>query len=242
MAITRVQKAKGSATSSPVSASWGSPTTAGSFLVALLCHTANPGTYTAPSGWSQVGATFNNGTQLYCSLWDAVNAASQSGSQSWSWSGGSSPTRNALIIAEYSGVATSNPQDGSNQTNSGNSATPATGTLATSNASDLLIGLVCQSNTSDSNGITFSSPGGGFTLVDTQSSGTAVTLLLNLGFCEQIVSSTGSYQATVSSTETNIWAGILAGFSAAASGALWKSPSQRRRRPAALQPRDLYTW
>jgi hypothetical protein len=238
VAITRVQYAKTTASAKPIAPSWTSPTAAGNYLAALLAHGGNPGAYTPPANWSQVGSTLNNGTQLYCSLWQVVNAASQSGSQSWTWA--NTPANHCIFMIEYSGIAQVSPQDGSNQTNTGTSTSPATGTLATTSANDLLLGLICQANNGDGVSISFSAPTSSFSLVDQEAVGNVNVARVALAFLERIVSATGSYSVGVTSNDNNFWAGILAGFSAVPTA----TPRQWRRQPrlAPHEPRDLILW
>ncbi len=112
-------------------------------------------------------------------------------------------------IVEYSGIATSGALDVAVGA-SGSSATPSSGPLTTTNASDLLVaGNYIASN--------FLRVGAGYTLrVDTSPDDDIVE--------DQIVAATGSYSASSTQTVANWWVMQLAAFRAAGSGSADTTP------------------
>src|SRR3989344_6725230 len=205
-AIARVQQTSGSATANPVSATWVSSTTTGNLLVAQIITASDPGIITPPSGgWTLVDTIINaNYTKLYY----IENAAAQSGSQSWAITGDTSATQ--LIMAEYSGVATSGALD-QYSTVTGVDTTLTTPTVNTTTADQLLIGVFGNGSTSES----FSSPTNSFSIY---AQGTVGLAPASSGaFVDRIVSSTGSYSAGVTGTGGSAWGSIIATFKAASS-------------------------
>jgi len=87
-----------------------------------------------------------------------------------------------IAVAEYSGVATASPNDGTNQTATGATTTPKGGALTTTNANDLIIGA-------------------NYVLSNTQGAGSGFTrrVITNPDsdiLEDRIVTATGSYSAT----------------------------------------------
>src|SRR3989344_4815628 len=205
-AIARVQQTSGSATTNPVSATWTSSTTSGNLLVAQIVTASDPGLITPPAGgWTLIDTIINaNYTKLYY----IQNAAAQSGSQSWAITGDTSATQ--LIMAEYSGVATSGALD-QYSTVTGVDTTLTTPTVNTTTADQLLIGVFGNGSTSES----FSSPTNSFSIY---AQGTVGSAPASSGaFVDRIVSSTGSYSAGVTGTGGSAWGSIIATFKAASS-------------------------
>jgi hypothetical protein len=172
---------------------------------------ANDGaTVSTPSGWSVAVGQVNVGPSppagaVY--IFYIANASSKSGSQSFT----TSSFNHLLVLAEYSGIATSTPLD---QTafaiNTETDTTLTTGTTGTTTQADeLIVGGVAQSSAM---GGSLTSPTNSFTLVDTASSVGAT-----VAFVQRIVSSTGTFETSVSSADTGSRSGGLATFKAAAS-------------------------
>ncbi len=227
MSIALVQTAIGSSTngdqtgsSSPVAASWGSATTAGSLLLAILGSDGDMGTVTPPSGgWTlYTNSSIQNGTQAECKIYYILNASSQSGSSSWSYTGEASSNGVSLILAEYSGIATSSATDGNAVTNTQTATgSGVTGNFTTSNANDLLIAVFAETVRSGTN---FSSPTNSFVIEKQQAvvTGNLVPVRnLHHGFSDRIVSSTGTYSTGVTgpSTSVDTWASVIVAFKAA---------------------------
>jgi YD repeat-containing protein len=113
--------------------------------------------------------------------------------------GGTSYAHLGVQIAEYSGIATSSPLDGTSAA-IGTNATVNSGTVTTSNANDLLVGA-------DYLDAGTGAAGSGFTL----RTGTANNTVLE----DKIVTSTGSYSATAPVTGADWWIIQIAAFKAA---------------------------
>jgi hypothetical protein len=225
--IVRIQTANNThanTTSTSLAVTWGKPTATGNYLIALFGFSGPPGAFTTlPTGFVQLGATFGN-----CAVLHAVNAASQTGAQTFNWT---NAVKNGCIMMEYQGVLATSPQDGANVTNSGTSAAPATGTLTTTNAVDLLVGLVFQNNNVDATTPTFSAPTNKFRLVTQQSFGIDPAVIFGQGALENVVTATSSYSSAVTSNDPNAWVTILValkGYGAAAppSGSLFRNAAE----------------
>jgi hypothetical protein len=209
--IQRIQEVKntgGNVTHTSQAATWSKNTVTGNYLIALFCWSGNPGAWgTLPTGWAPLGSNFNP-AGVSCGILNAVNAASQTGAQTFNWT---NSVKSGIIMMEYQGVLSSGPQDGTNVTNSGATTTPTTGSATTTFAVDLLIGLVCQQNNNDAVTPTFSAPTNKFTLVDQTSFGIDPAVIYGMGALEKVVTVTGSYSGAVTSTDANGWASILVG-------------------------------
>jgi len=111
-------------------------------------------------------------------------------------------------IYEYSGIATTSFLDQTNYTSGGNGANIVTGSVTTTNNNELLIGVTVQLLATQSSAIN------GFTLYD----GVQYNMVSN-AYLEQIVSSTGTYQAGTNTATANGYgfAGCIATFKEATS-------------------------
>jgi hypothetical protein len=107
-----------------------------------------------------------------------------------------------IRIAEYSGVDPSNALDTSVGAQ-GNTATSNSGTVATTNANDILIGANVVQSTS-------TGPGAGYTSRGITADGDILE--------DQVVSATGSYSATATLDKVQLWIMQMAAFRAAVSG------------------------
>lgn len=240
MAITRVQTVSGSsanvASPSSVAATWGSTTTAGNLLIAAVYTAAVVSGFTTPSNWVLIGSAVTNTGVLR--LYYIANAAARSGAETFSWTALASAAA-SLTLIEYSGIAAA-PLD-QNNSSTGTSAAPATGSVTTLQASELVLGFVGQVTTS-ATAISFSAPTGGFTLVGQQvttNTHSAPSTQVDLGLLEDIVSSTGTYSSGCTSNTNSTWSGIIASFIGAAPSGL---PRRHLPRLAAKEPRGAYCW
>jgi hypothetical protein len=103
------------------------------------------------------------------------------------WSGASSGN---IIIAEYTGNATSSVLDGATGTASGSKSTSLnSGNITTTNASDLLFGLGDYNSTS-----TTLTAGSGYTMEKT------LAVTTSVGAEDQVVSATGTYSASMTAS------------------------------------------
>jgi hypothetical protein len=202
-----VQTATNTGTSNSIGATWGQNTTAGNLLVALVAFYGTSQTVTAPAGWVQVGSTTNNGS-CNTTLWYYANAPAQGSTGNFSVT--TTPTCMAIMVAEYNHIILSSPEDGSGNSSTGMSSSPATGSQTTANANDLLVGSVAQA-ASVGPSITFSAPTNSFTL-ETQVQASGGGPILAVGLVDELVTSTGTYSSGVTSTKSTTWCGQIAAF------------------------------
>jgi hypothetical protein len=204
--IYQVQNGTGSRThlqGTPVTANWPNATTAGNCLFGIIgSDTAI--TPTAATGFTLV-SSFQEATFDSIYFYDAVNASSQSGSTSWAYTPGSIGV--TLIILEYHGLATTTPQDGTTQT--GGSTTGATSftgpSITTTNANDLILTVFCGTATGATGPVYSHSASDGFVIrqqINVEYLTTPTATWNVLCVCESIVSSTGTYNCSVTSNVT----------------------------------------
>jgi hypothetical protein len=205
-AITLVQKAQAEATGGAVSSfnvAYGSAVTSGNELFAWLrvgnstqtavtvSDNVNAGNWTLAT--SIVDST--NGRAIYLFYRENTGAGTPTVTASWSTV---TANNDALQVYEYSGLATSNSLDQKTSANPATSTTPSSGSITTTQASELVIGgVVLGSGTLT----TVSTESTGFTTQENDTLGTSNHG--HLHSADQIVSSTGTftYQPTLSATE-----------------------------------------
>lgn len=195
MSITRIQNTNNTGNSSTASATYGSATTPGSFLAAIV--TAGD-TVTAPSGFSlAVGNTsFTDGVPIY--IFYQANAPSIS-SVSATISGGFPWI---MFIAEYSGLVTSSALDTTGSAMEAPGNTTQSGTIVTVYTNELIIAGL---NNSTPGG--FSGPTNSFNLVDATISFGAIAA----AYLDFDTSGTGPY-STSCTTPTDGGNGVIASF------------------------------
>ena len=220
-AILLVQKAQGEATGGAVSSMnvvYGSAVVSGHNLFAWLrignsgqtgvavSDNVNAGNWTLAT--SIVDST--NGRAIYLFYKENTGAGTPTVTASWSTS---TANNDALQIYEYSGLATSNSLDQKTSANPATSTTPTSGSITTTQASELILGAVVLGSGTLT---TVSTESTGFTTQENDTLGTGNHG--HLHSADQIVSSTGtfSYQPTLSATEVVCIS--IASFKAAASG------------------------
>jgi hypothetical protein len=208
-----VQSATGTVEDShSISATFANPSTSGNLLIATLSTSDKTISFGGISGFTQFNSVTNGNEEIY--LFYRAGAPVTS-TITITASGGTGFSSETLVIAEYGGIAPT-PTDGASLTSTGSSTSPASASLTTSNAQDLIIWVIGQRTTANS-GPSFSAPTNGFTLraqtsdVNQDNSpssyvGTAIALLDN------IVSSTGTYSSAVTSTVSDQWATIIGAF------------------------------
>lgn len=201
-AITRNQEISAVGNSSSASATFGSASTSGNLLIAALSTYLQ--TVSTPTGWTLAVKNENvNGGFTYIFY---KPAATSTTTISIPLTSG----RWILFIAEYSGIITSTPLDatGSATVVVVSPPTPAvSGNAVTSFANELVISLL-GSNNSD----TYSSPTGGFTLVDQDVTTFGGTIATSAAYLDLISSTPGTY-----STSANNFSGgngVIASFNA----------------------------
>jgi hypothetical protein len=186
-------------------------TTAGSLIVACADtratadDTSMSASDTAGNSFSvAVGPTFLNGGGTVECLYAINNTATTNDVVTIT---GTPTAIQDIVLAEFSGIASSNPVDTTNAA-TGNSTTPSSGsTNATTNADDLIFGMCVTAGTATS--------GSGFTSLDSPNSNNDEY---------KTVSSTGSYATTW--TQGNVaWVADMVAFKAAAASATCTSPT-----------------
>lgn len=203
MAIALVQIGSGASTTTTVTGTWTGATTSGNLLVAFVFSGAFASSLSAPSGWSSAVQRVNGSTNV-CALFYAANAASQT-SQAFSVPG----NKSFVVMAEYSGAATSTPLDSTGSGTSFGSTATVSGTTTTT-ANEVWVagcGLLTTGKTLSGNN--------SFVAEVSATSGT-----VDQGtFFDKIVAATGTPSITVSWGGTSqTWLLCSATFKAAATG------------------------
>lgn len=180
-AITRVQEISNTGQSTTPSATFSGASTSGNLLVAVI--ECNPSGYpiTTPTGWTAaVNNNNGNGNPIYI-FYKANASATTTVSTTISAS-----TRWIMFIAEYSGCQTSSPLD-QTATGTGPPGYENSGTLNTLYNKEVIV-----AGLDNAYGNVYSSPTGGFTLVDQQTNGASSSA----AYLDNIVSMTGSYSTS----------------------------------------------
>ena len=205
MAIAQVQAPVAFTGSSSTASGTFSATGPGNFLIAAVVAR---NTVSTPSGWTLAVSYTAPTTKAYlfyqenCSSGVTSFSATLGGSAAW-----------VVMLAEYSGVATSGSidQTATDHTGGGSS---TTGTITTTTSAQLLIGVIAD----DDNDAPFGTPTNSFALLSEADNGFAEGCLL-----ERIVSSTGTYSSSMSSGGGD--SGLIASFKAASGGDVTVSAS-----------------
>lgn len=201
MAIAFVQSAHGSASGGSPSATFTANTTPGNFLVATI-QLAGVTVPTAPTGWTLAGSKVNGSTCM-CVLFYAENITGGTATYSFTTSAHAA----TLVIAEYSGIATSASFD---KTSSGATfgSTVSCSAQTTTQANELWIFAFGSQNSHTISGVTT-----GYSLVDN------ATLSGSSGWMyAQIVSATGSAAPRATLNSADNWDAVQGTFIAATGG------------------------
>lgn len=159
--------------------------------------------------WAFVGRAQNaTSPTVTAEIWWGKVNASPGTSITLTWASGG--TNNAYQVAEFSGVYTTSPVDGSVATNTGSGTTASSGTYTSGNANDVLFHCVASASSTAP-----SSPTLSFNLLRGLGAGTGGGTR-SVGDSYRIVSSATSY-TTAFTTGNAIWASALIGFKQAAS-------------------------
>lgn len=214
MAITLVQSPNGVTGSTSVSVTWGSNTTAGNLLVAVVLARGGKGvvpTISAPSSsWIQATTVSPGSGSIRASIYYLESAAAQSSTGNFTCSG-SIGREMVLIVAEYSGLNYAGAKDGTATNSSAGSSTPDSGSATMGEAAELLVAGFCQHNSNS----TFSAPTNSFT-IEKQKQGTS---FITGGLTDRITTAVVSANCSVTSTQSGAWAGCVATFKAKANAA-----------------------
>lgn len=176
----------------------GAPTS-GNLLVATISHSGNPGAYTPPSGWVQIGSTENKTTltTIYKSEWYKKNC-NTSNSEVFAWANMAS--RNVAVYFELSGLDTTAPLE-SSQIANGNSSTLTSASITTTNADDVLVAMFGQAT--GISVITLSAPTNSFTDLTQLDQSFAGNLCAAI--TDRSVSATGTYSTGLTSDQSDDW-------------------------------------
>ncbi|HEY2731373.1 MAG TPA: hypothetical protein VGK52_15625 [Polyangia bacterium] len=193
------------------SPSWGSATTAGNLLVAVLTYNGSP-TITA-AGWTLAGSAATQGTNVRSAIYYIQNASSQSGAQTFIATGTSSAPALSVQLAEYSGIATSSALDltGTASAAAANAITVATST-GTTTGPELAIAAFAEDDTGNSHA--WGNPTSPFTDInssDINSSATREHGTYESGTA-QITSGTISTTLSLGNNKTANMAAVIATF------------------------------
>ena len=186
--------------------------TSGNLMIATISLTS--GTVPTVSSISETGVTWTQqisktqGTACQTKIWAGVVGSGASISITITLSG--SANSGVADICEYSGLKTSGflDQTATAGTQWGIASTGTTST--TTQATELCIGAIGVTG-----GDAVITPTNGFTLLDGVNYQGGGGYNVALGFFENIVSSTGTYESAAAGTNTNNWAGCIVTFYAA---------------------------
>jgi hypothetical protein len=203
--IVRVQETHGQGNTSTATASFGSASTPGSLLIAVVIAVSGT-TVTTPTSFSSAVTSTTVGQPAVYFFYEPNAPSTTTITTSLSGS-----TRWVMFVAEYSGVVASTPLD---QTGSANASTgnASTGNVNIGLAGEIIVGVI---GTTGQN--TYSSPTNGFNLVDQDQSG----MLVSAAYLDLITTSLGTYGSTV--TNTSGGNGAIASFPANIDNAMWYS-------------------
>lgn len=211
-AIAQVQIKKDNSVANTSSATFDVSTTAGNLLIAIFAGT-QAGAITPHAGF--VSAVSKDsaaaGTFARIAIYYYENAPAISGAISFTMTGASVT---ALLLAEYSGCATSSVLDKTASASGSASTSPVTGTTATTAQDDeLLIGGLANPG-----GATFATPTNSFSLIQ-QDRALSKSFNVSAVHLERIVAATGTYSSGATQSSAD-YAGVIATFkgSAAAAG------------------------
>jgi hypothetical protein len=200
-----------------VSYTWPASTTLHNYLAACFVIDEAGGTITAPTGMTlRLNASNGSVCQLY--VYEEVDCAVRSGTQTFSWTAAAVDCA-VIAVAEYSGVATASPNDGTNQTATGATTTPKGGALTTTNASDLILTGIGQCAVTSTNAIALSggAPAGTVVRQTANTVNATATTTMAVGLLEQIVSSIQTAQQWSCTSNRNFaWVGATWAVKAAA--------------------------
>lgn len=185
---------------------------AGNFLVCTVAINPNTRFVASISGggvtWGGAADARNtNATQAYTSeIWSGVNSSGSGTSITINLS--ATPTRACVNISEWAGVALTSPFDVGAGTTNGTSTSPATDSITTLNANDLIIAALTLSTT----GTHSAGPTNSFTELTDTTNGSTVGLFS----AYRLVSATALYSTGWTISAGQKWVTTIASYKAAA--------------------------
>lgn len=188
-----------------------------------------------PSSIAQTNVTFTQRSTVAvgaraCFIYDAVNVGASPGTTITMNFAANSET--AADVSEYSGIATSSAIDATATAASGTSTAPATNTITTTNADDLLFALACAPRASTVRPSDYNH------LTEINLSSSRVTPEY------QIVASTNTYSTSWTIGFSDDWGALLTSYKASGGGgAVVKDPIMRGLIPfprAFMLPREFW--
>jgi hypothetical protein len=218
-AISRIQEISATGTSSAASifatATFASPTGAGHLLVALVTSYPQISFTASTAGFVSAVSNINadgSGNYLFyspsaASLSTVTFKITQVAGTTRSWT---------IFIAEYAGIISNSPLDayGSNQS--------ASGAIPTGGVTPTFIPELIIAGCTNLGSSTFSSPTGGFSIIDQQTIGSG-SYLQSAVYMDQIVNTINSYSGTVTASAGSGGNGVIASFPANPDNAIFNS-------------------
>ncbi len=183
-----------------VSASLPSVATANDLLIAV-CGAHDAVTITGPAGFST--AKNESGTPSQAIFYKVAAGTEQTLSCT-----SSASVRFGIQIYEYSGMVTSTPLDATNTTAStGTSASPASGSVVTTAANDLILAAVTINTSTSVTGWNST-----FTLENNFSNGGSKNAISTYSGADRFVAVTGTYSSTATAGASAAWRGQIVAF------------------------------
>ncbi len=189
-----------------VGPSWSAATLANSDLFAALVYDVTS-TVSVPAAWSGseiTGSPFTNGA-ANLRVYHLPGAASQSGAQTFSFN--TAPNAGVGMLLEYTGAKSSASLDGTPNSNTGNSVSPAGSAYTTTVANNGVISFVGQASATATATITFSAATGGSAIRGQATDASAVTPKGNAGLAvlDELVVAVGTYTFGCTSNRSQVW-------------------------------------
>lgn len=195
----------------------GTPTT-GNLVVVMIAIDGAIGTVTDNQSGNTYTAAQETSSGLHVAVWRAPNV-NATGTFTVTVTGGNAKT---VVIAECGSAATVSPGDGGNGT-TGSDATAETGNITTTNADDILIGLV-GTDQGNTDAITPDTGAGWATVREEEDGGS----FFAASGASRIVAATSTYAHVWTLAGAHGWITALAAFKGAA-GAAQDTPELRGR-------------
>lgn len=214
MAIVRVQAPTPIAVTdgTSISVTWGSTTTAGNLLLAVLQVRQDATVSTVPTGMTLLHEQILSASEKNWIYYEP-NCSARSGAQTFTVS---ATTDMTLHLVEYSGLKTSLVLDQTASDSSASTTVKSGTTATTSQASELWFAGICNKNTP-----TQGSPTNGFTQVNRVHSANATAgFQLEGAIYEKIVSATGTAEVHATIADSRAYGGLIVTLKAPDSGVI----------------------
>ncbi len=191
-----------------LTADWPTGTTTGNLLVMVIGFVGGSlVTPSTPTGWTRIGSVIDNGTNVGIAIYYIENSASRSGTETLTISPAAVGT---MCLLEYSGIKSASALD-TNNSITGNSSGPSTGSITNQPGDSLLIGVTAVFVATVLEYNIQSNPTNSFIIRKQSLAGTG-TNDIDLAIEERIVASSSSYDTQTTLSETHQWAGLIVAF------------------------------